>query len=580
VDSRIFERGYALLFRVGRWYRYFLLPAASAALVAMVTHLSLPPHYLAVAIASPPLSFLLILLTTRRSLRIRAKGFGLTISSIYTFQSSMVDTILSMIAQRFMMGFGVATVIPQLAYTLMVLRGIDHRDGDRMGYFVYPLAAMPVAIPVQLLASAVTGFTNVFRYVVVDAGMYTSSSLSMIFLISRFGSNEAISILRLFSSYLYAAFLSYGEPFETELSRLSIVGNGKVHVIHMGNGLAVVSEFHGGPMAGVGGGKLTQELVKALSRHAKPVVYLHGVGSHERDPVSSRDVERIVSEVTKAVERIPAVTQRCIGRPPLQLWSSRFRITHIPICSKSLIFISRLAKSSDDIPTWVYDRLKSMIDAEWDNLILIDAQNNFSPNNTWDEDEIEELSELIRRILRKEPRELSIRSSMINIPRDVFGDLQVEIGDNGLSLWLMEINGVSVLLVIFDGNNIVGELTNKIISSLAGLFNVVEVASTDNHQFTGLANLSLGKGYHAVGEAVDHEHVLSIIKAEVNKGLSLMETTYPRYVEVVVNNVKILGRDGFMKLEEAARMGVRDWWRYLVMLLIVPVAFTMILSLI
>ncbi len=82
----------------------------------------------------------------------------------------------------------------------------------------------------------------------------------------------------------------------------------------------------------------------------------------------------------------------CIGRMPIQVQSRNFRVTHVPLCGKSLVIISRLIKSSDDIPLNVYEELRRRTKLEWDDIILVDAQNYYSDDNTWDENDINELA--------------------------------------------------------------------------------------------------------------------------------------------------------------------------------------------
>jgi putative membrane protein len=211
-------------------------------------------------------------------------------------------------------------------------------------------------------------------------------------------------------------------------------------------------------------------------------------------------------------------------------------------------------------------------------VILVDAQNRYSLENTWDEDEVEELGELIDKVASMNPVVLSTKSRVVHVPRHRFGELQLEIGDNGLTLWLMEINGTRVMLAVFDGNNVVGELVDKIINRFRDIFHIVEVLSTDNHQFTGLASLPLGRGYHVVGEGISHDSILRIMEEEVSRHMNNLMESHPQYLGITVDDVRMLGSEGFMKLEEAARLGVRDWWKFFLMLLVVPVALTLALG--
>ncbi|WP_243678115.1 DUF2070 family protein [Vulcanisaeta distributa] len=434
------------------------------------------------------------------------------------------------------------------------------------------------------------GTISPLKYVILDLAFYTFSFLFIYYVIFKFeASYGGVDILRLFSSYLYTALFEYSEPFERELSKRSVIKDVKVHLFmlnHDNNVYTVtIPELHAGPIAKVGGGYLISDLVNELSRYVDPVVYMHGVGSHELDPATRIDVRRVVRAVASKVREYLSghyVSDECIGKMPIQIQSRNFRVTHIPLCERSLVIVSRLIKSSDDIPLNVYEELKKRVKLNWDNVILVDAQNYYSDDNTWDEDDINELASLLSKIGGElEDQRLEVRSCVNHVPKHAFGPIQFEIGDNGLITWGgLDINGKKVLLVIFDGNNLRRELADAIINEFKGIFDIVEVLTTDNHQYTGIARFTRSRGgYKIVGDSISHELIMRNVRRSVKHCLGNLAITHVKYYPVIVEGVRLIG-DSFNNMVRAAERGTMDWKKHFTVLIILPILTMMILGII
>ncbi len=256
---------------------------------------------------------------------------------------------------------------------------------------------------------------------------------------------------------------------------------------------------------------------------------------------------------------------------PVQLHSRNFRITHVPLCDKSLVIVSRLVKSSDDIPLRIYEELKRRTKLDWNNIILIDAQNYYSDDNTWNEDDINELASLLSKIGELEQQRLEMKMCLIHTPKYAFGPIQFEIGDNGLITWGgLEVNEKRVLLVVFDGNNLRRELADAIINEFRNYFDIVEVLTTDNHQYTGIARFTRNRGYKVVGDSINHDLIMRHIRRNVKQCLDDMRTMRVKYYPVVVQGIRLIG-DSFNDMVRAAELGMIDWKKHFTVLMVLPI---------
>ncbi len=223
--------------------------------------------------------------------------------------------------------------------------------------------------------------------------------------------------------------------------------------------------------------------------------------------------------------------------------------------------------------------MKRRVKLDWDNVILIDAQNYYSDDNTWDENDINELASLLGRISELEDQRLEIRTCVNRVPKHAFGPIQFEIGDNGLITWGLDVNGRRVLLVIFDGNNLRRELADAIINEFRGAFDIVEVLTTDNHQYTGIARFTRSRGYKVVGDSVNHELIMRNVRRSVKRCLNNLSTTHVSYCPVLVESVRLIG-DSFNNMVRAAEKGVMDWKKHFTVLIILPILTMIILGVI
>ncbi len=589
MRSRSFEHGYTMVFRGGGPTKYLLL-----AMIIIIPYLmTLYTRETVLTYVKSLVVYGLVFLTVLISLRAVIstypyRGFGVSTSLFNTTLVVFIDLLITLAVHKFIVGFGALSSVLPLSAMMMALRGLEHNGKTLRKYIVYPIYTLPGVLIIQYVSYVLVGTVSIIKYLALDSVFYLFSFLFIYYVIFKFESSYGgIDILKLFSSYLYAALFEYPEPFERELSRKAATRDVKVHLFMLrdGNSTSAVTipELHAGPIAKVGGGYLISDLVSELGRYVKSVVYLHGIGSHELDPATRVDVRKVVKAVASKVRDFLGNNSDddhvCVGKPPIQIEGRGYRVTHVPLCSKSLVIVSRLIKSSDDIPLNVYEELRRRVKLDWDDVIIIDAQNYYSDDNTWDENDLRELSSILSKIGELEEQRLNIKSCIVHTPKYVFGPIQFEIGDNGLITWCLEINGKRVLLVIFDGNNLKRELADAIIGEFRKDFDIVEVLTTDNHQYTGIARFTRSRGYRVVGDLISHDLIMRHIRRSVKQCINGLSDVSIHYYPVIINDIRVIG-DSFNEMVRAAELGVADWKKHFATLIVLPILTMIVLGII
>ncbi|CCC82312.1 DUF2070 family protein [Thermoproteus tenax] len=346
------------------------------------------------------------------------------------------------------------------------------------------------------------------------------------YLSSRVKGSDALCML---NSFLYSS-VSVEGMFDHIFKPLGVKDTGKMHLYLMENNvdkyLVVVSEFHPGPFRGIGGGTLVERLVTRGLHEGLNVLFMHGVGGHERDPVSNEDVDKIVEGVFTAASsaEVRPVSE---GYKPKKIEINDVKLTSFSLgIGPPLAIISRVRSASDDIPLEVAKRV------ETNGHVLVDAQNKFEGELRWTEEDVASLQEALLRASLDSCSHFAIGFGRHDTT--YVDPLRLELGAGGIGAIISECDGIRSLLIIVDGNNIVSRLYEKIVEKYKGTFDVVEVVTTDTHAST---RAGIGGGYKAVGSNIKHDDILKLIDRAVSSALRNMgkwRGTY-RSVEVSVN---------------------------------------------
>jgi putative membrane protein len=95
--------------------------------------------------------------------------------------------------------------------------------------------------------------------------------------------------------------------------------------------------------------------------------------------------------------------------------------------------------------------------------------------------------------------------------------------------------------VVIDGNNMVSGLREEILSALKATgFHASEVFTTDTHAVSAVV---LGRrGYHPVGEVMNHETLISYVQEAAKTAVARLEHCKAGCLRMVVPEVRVIGK--------------------------------------
>ncbi len=114
-------------------------------------------------------------------------------------------------------------------------------------------------------------------------------------------------------------------------------------------------------------------------------------------------------------------------------------------------------------------------------------------------------------------------------------------GPGGITSIVIKVAEQKTAYVVIDGNNMISGLREKILSALfsAG-FDEAEVFTTDTHAVNAVV---LGRrGYHPVGEAMNHELLIDYIRDAAKTAEAGLENCKTACLSIVVPQVGVIGK--------------------------------------
>jgi len=581
--SRRFERGYRAVFGIHAGGLIRLISVASMIIIPTVVlhEIGLGLQFSVVVSLFYLLTSLILTLATMRIVGVGSFKMYYAIVGIVMVESVIIDSVMSIIERKPIVMAGTLASLVPLSMVVSLLKdpiGVRPTTGYLTDLTLLLAITVLLQLPIYLILDSLTHvYINMVKVIYLDLTLLIVSILIMLMLIMIHKVSGTLSYLKMFGAFIYTMITGDGSFMEFHLLKSSRDANVKIHVVHLKGGsddaFVVVPYVHTGPISHVGGADFIPLLVKAAKSIKARVIYLHGVGGHEVDPASYDDTVSIVSSIRQAMVKLRLGNHSHVikAKPIMTVESGDVRLLSIPIANgKNLVFVSRLKKSMDDIPTHVYNEVVKRLGSDVSRLIIIDSQNSFSSDNTWNDEDINDLINGLKRILDTPDEEGELRVKVSHIPRSKIPGSFMEIGDNGVYVMTITFNDERAALVIIDGNNIKPTLADEIRRRLREEGYIAEVATTDNHQYTGF----FGKiGYRVVGDGVSQGDLIRLILDTVKGGET--EDTEVSYMEFE-NKVHVVGSDGFYGMTRAASSAVKLLPLHASLLFLAPIVLSIV----
>jgi putative membrane protein len=198
-------------------------------------------------------------------------------------------------------------------------------------------------------------------------------------------------------------------------------------------------------------------------------------------------------------------------------------------------------KTTEDLPQELGGIVKEEAEKHgFEQVIVVNAHNSLT-GTAEIEASLSQLREIASKCLEK-------AASMPSYPFEVGAtsvypkefSLKDGMGTGGITAIIVKVAQEKSAYVVIDGNNMVSGLREKILSALdsAG-FRESEVFTTDTHAVSAVV---VGRrGYHPVGETMNHETLIAYIKKAALTAAGRLENCRAGFLRTVVPKVRVIG---------------------------------------
>jgi putative membrane protein len=382
-------------------------------------------------------------------------------------------------------------------------------------------------------------------FLVISTIAGCSFAFLFVFLVDQLGRRTyGVPSMPLFRAFMLNWVAALNAPFEALLEKLGENEDIEVTLLKFDSykpkAAIIVPLVHPGPFKNIGSSLLPSLLKRDFEKEfgCDTCVPL-GILGHELDLASQAQNQKIITHVINSA-KFPASVEKAA---PFVKVTEGFATASCQIFGKTAFLSFTLApKTTEDLP----QELGRVVTEEAKKLglecnVVVNAHNSI--NDTVDvEGSLSTLREVASKCLEKA---VSLPSYTFEVgastvfPKEF--SLEDGMGPGGITAVVVNVAEQKTAYVVIDGNNMVSGLREEILSTLKSSgFHESEVFTTDTHAVSAVV---LGRrGYHPVGEAMNHETLISYIKEAAKAAAANLETCNAGCLRFVVPKVRVIGQ--------------------------------------
>jgi putative membrane protein len=324
-----------------------------------------------------------------------------------------------------------------------------------------------------------------------------------------------------------------GEEREVKFSAIAFKSGDKIHAA------IIVTDIHPGPFKNIGSSPFPGLIQKAVERklHCK-VSVPHGISGHGFDLASQSQNRKVIKEFIKGLN---FHISHSYATPFISLKKEGVTAGCQILGEYALLTLTLAPETMEDLPSELNDfiveetRRRGLFAA-----VAVDAHNSiqgpFSPEKV-----VKPMKKAIAAVLKKA---LMLERSTFEVgaaklmPKDL--NVKNGLGPGGITVIVIKVENRKAAYVTIDGNNMVSGLREKMLSSLKEIgIDSGEIFTTDTHIVNAVVMTS--RGYHPVGEVIDHERLIGYVKRATKNALRNLKPSEVSLCEKKIQGVKVVG---------------------------------------
>jgi len=373
---------------------------------------------------------------------------------------------------------------------------------------------------------------------------------------------------------------------ESELSKISTTTNYTARLLVFYNdnkpiGALASVPIHPGPMMHMGSSNLPSELMKQLWNDTNiAIMPFHVPSNHESDLILSSDREKVISIIKTAISETQTTTEKVYITRLIEVHESQIKVKAFLINSTPIITVTAAPLPMEDLPENIVSYVNQLASQlNFKEPIIIDTHNSLSNNRSEILPDSIVMNASIKAIEKAliELKKLEQKPGKIGFSKTAFpGKPHEGYGEGGIITIVLEPqNEEPFYLTLFDSNNMITGLREKILNETLKIGFNGELCTTDTHSVVALT--PGGKGYSMLGENGNNDEIIKIVTNQL-KSIKLKDVTV-KDLKITITNLKVLGKSLY-KLDEMTKKYVTKGEMYPIIMFILSTLTTILLKLI
>ena len=302
----------------------------------------------------------------------------------------------------------------------------------------------------------------------------------------------------------------------------------------------IVPLVHPGPFKNIGSSLLPSMLKREFEKKFSCAACVPlGILGHELDLASQTQNHRIIDNVLESAE-FEATAAKAT---PLVKATDGAVTAVCQVFGKTAFLSFTLApKTTEDLPQELGRIVREEAEkCGLDCAVVVNAHNSIDGTETMEEslDALRAVaSDCLKKAVSLSSKPFEVGAATV-FPKEF--SLQDGMGSGGITAVAVKVGEQKSVYVVIDGNNMISGLRERILSALASSgFDESEVFTTDTHAVSAVV---LGRrGYHPVGEVMNHELLIGYITEAARAAVAKLETCKAGCKRLVVPKVRVIGQ--------------------------------------
>lgn len=399
---------------------------------------------------------------------------------------------------RFTVAAGTAIIQPLLILAMYILITFILTDTSFIGPTIFQII-------LKAIIAAIIFVLAIYAFIKIIASPFKKNlGIGVLDLLSLF-----IAHMNEGSNSLEGIFENMGEAIDTVVTFVSFKTEQGIKA------LFISPSVHPGPLGDLGGSNMPTILANKFDFFT---MVAHGPSTHDFNPIAVSEIDKIETSVKKGLKHVSYSPE---ASKFVRYYAKKANVG-VQFFNDGMIILSTFAPEAvDDIEFGVGLTMmaQSRSKCNVEDSIIVDCHNSFAPESGEvlpGNAEVFHLIEVIDKINPDQPK----GSIKVGCWHDTMPtlDKQEGIGESGLKIMVIEVDGQRTVYALFDSNNMEIGFRQEIIDAVSDLdIDEIEVMTTDTHTVN-----TLSRGYNPVGIA-KRDEIIEYVKRGIVEAIDDLE---------------------------------------------------------